>query len=171
MYVKSGCYPTDPLEPTLLIGGWGGYMFYKIFSELLPSLHSPLLPPQTILLLLLLLLPPPPPPSSPSSSSHIMTHAPMPGLARAKSVPTHTYSHEVVTLWYRPPDVLMGSTEYSTSLDMWWVCCVCACMHVYLCAFVHAYVSIVILWYRPNSLYSAHYCSVDLSCQLIMIGS
>jgi len=46
------------------------------------------------------------------------------GLARAKSVPTHTYSHEVVTLWYRPPDVLMGSTEYSTSLDMWGVACI-----------------------------------------------
>ena len=41
------------------------------------------------------------------------------GLARAKSVPTHTYSHEVVTVWYRPPDVLLGSTDYSTSLDMW----------------------------------------------------
>ena len=27
----------------------------------------------------------------------------------------------VVTLWYRPPDVLLGSTDYSTSLDMWWV--------------------------------------------------
>ncbi|KRY00981.1 Cyclin-dependent kinase 16 [Trichinella pseudospiralis] len=26
------------------------------------------------------------------------------GLARAKSVPTKTYSNEVVTLWYRPPD-------------------------------------------------------------------
>ena len=33
------------------------------------------------------------------------------GLARAKSVPTKTYSNEVVTLWYRPPDVLLGSTE------------------------------------------------------------
>ena len=41
------------------------------------------------------------------------------GLARAKSVPTRTYSHEVVTLWYRPPDVLLGSTDYTTSLDMW----------------------------------------------------
>ncbi|KAG8138898.1 hypothetical protein E2320_001678, partial [Naja naja] len=40
------------------------------------------------------------------------------GLARAKSVPSHTYSNEVVTLWYRPPDVLLGSTEYSTCLDM-----------------------------------------------------
>ena len=41
------------------------------------------------------------------------------GLARAKSVPSSTYSHEVVTLWYRPPDVLLGSNEYTTSLDIW----------------------------------------------------
>lgn len=41
------------------------------------------------------------------------------GLARAKSVPTKTYSNEVVTLWYRPPDVLLGSSEYSTQIDMW----------------------------------------------------
>ncbi len=71
------------------------------------------------------------------------------GLARAKSVPSHTYSHEVVTLWYRPPgkqpldkskiecmdfffsfikiqfsDVLLGSTDYSTSFDMWGVGCI-----------------------------------------------
>jgi len=46
------------------------------------------------------------------------------GLARAKSVPSHTYSHEVVTLWYRPPDVLLGSTHYSCSLDMWGVGCI-----------------------------------------------
>lgn len=46
------------------------------------------------------------------------------GLARAKSVPTKTYSNEVVTLWYRPPDVLLGSTDYSTSIDMWGVGCI-----------------------------------------------
>ncbi|XP_055366375.1 cyclin-dependent kinase 17-like isoform X3 [Betta splendens] len=46
------------------------------------------------------------------------------GLARAKSVPTKTYSNEVVTLWYRPPDVLLGSTEYSTPIDMWGVGCI-----------------------------------------------
>ena len=46
------------------------------------------------------------------------------GLARAKSVPSHTYSHEVVTLWYRPPDVLLGSTNYTTSLDIWGVGCI-----------------------------------------------
>ncbi|XP_011420286.2 cyclin-dependent kinase 18 isoform X1 [Magallana gigas] len=46
------------------------------------------------------------------------------GLARAKSIPTKTYSNEVVTLWYRPPDVLLGSTEYSTQIDMWGVGCI-----------------------------------------------
>lgn len=46
------------------------------------------------------------------------------GLARAKSVPTKTYSNEVVTLWYRPPDVLLGSTEYNASIDMWGVGCI-----------------------------------------------
>lgn len=46
------------------------------------------------------------------------------GLARIKSFPTKTYSHEVVTLWYRPPDVLLGSTEYSTPIDIWAVGCI-----------------------------------------------
>uniref|UniRef100_A0A8D3D8F0 Protein kinase domain-containing protein n=1 Tax=Scophthalmus maximus TaxID=52904 RepID=A0A8D3D8F0_SCOMX len=40
------------------------------------------------------------------------------------SVPTKTYSNEVVTLWYRPPDVLLGSSEYSTQIDMWGVGCI-----------------------------------------------
>ena len=46
------------------------------------------------------------------------------GLARAKSIPSHTYSHEVVTLWYRPPDVLLGSKDYAADLDMWGVGCI-----------------------------------------------
>jgi len=46
------------------------------------------------------------------------------GLARAKSVPMKTYSHEVVTLWYRPPDVLLGNTQYSTQIDLWGVGCI-----------------------------------------------
>ena len=41
------------------------------------------------------------------------------GLARAKSIPTKTYSNEVVTLWYRPPEVLLGLTDYSSQIDMW----------------------------------------------------
>jgi len=46
------------------------------------------------------------------------------GLARAQSVPTKTFTDEVVTLWYRPPDVLLGNIEYGTSIDMWGVGCI-----------------------------------------------
>uniref|UniRef100_A0A3P8W866 Cyclin-dependent kinase 15 n=1 Tax=Cynoglossus semilaevis TaxID=244447 RepID=A0A3P8W866_CYNSE len=46
------------------------------------------------------------------------------GLARSKSIPSQTFSADVVTLWYRPPDVLLGSTEYSTALDMWGAGCI-----------------------------------------------
>jgi len=41
------------------------------------------------------------------------------GLARAFGIPVRSYSHEVVTLWYRAPDVLMGSRKYSQSIDLW----------------------------------------------------
>lgn len=48
------------------------------------------------------------------------------GLARAFGAPVRAYSHEVVTLWYRAPDVLLGSRFYSTSIDMWSVGCIFA---------------------------------------------
>ncbi|XP_038644485.1 cyclin-dependent kinase 15-like, partial [Scyliorhinus canicula] len=46
------------------------------------------------------------------------------GLARAKSVPSQTYSSQVVTLWYRPPDILLGATDYSMALDIWGAGCI-----------------------------------------------
>ncbi|EGG24039.1 protein serine/threonine kinase [Cavenderia fasciculata] len=48
------------------------------------------------------------------------------GLARAFGIPVRTYSHEVVTLWYRAPDVLMGSRKYSTPIDIWSAGCIFA---------------------------------------------
>ncbi|ETO31856.1 hypothetical protein RFI_05262 [Reticulomyxa filosa] len=48
------------------------------------------------------------------------------GLARAFGIPVRSLTHEVVTLWYRPPDVLMGSKHYSTSVDMWSIGCIFA---------------------------------------------
>jgi len=48
------------------------------------------------------------------------------GLARGFGIPVKKYTHEVVTLWYRPPDVLLGSTKYSTQVDMWGVGCIFA---------------------------------------------
>ena len=46
------------------------------------------------------------------------------GLARAFGIPVRSYTHEVVTLWYRAPDVLLGSRKYSTPVDMWSVGCI-----------------------------------------------
>jgi non-specific serine/threonine protein kinase len=48
------------------------------------------------------------------------------GLARAFGIPVNTFSNEVVTLWYRPPDVLLGSRMYSTSIDIWSAGCIMA---------------------------------------------
>lgn len=48
------------------------------------------------------------------------------GLARAFGIPVRSYTHEVVTLWYRAPDVLMGSNTYSTPVDIWSVGCIFA---------------------------------------------
>lgn len=46
------------------------------------------------------------------------------GLARAFGVPLRTYTHEVVTLWYRSPEILLGSRFYTTAVDIWSIGCI-----------------------------------------------
>ncbi|MEW5303981.1 MAG: hypothetical protein WDW36_006624 [Sanguina aurantia] len=48
------------------------------------------------------------------------------GLGRHFSIPLKSYTHEIVTLWYRAPEVLLGSTHYSTPVDIWSVGCIFA---------------------------------------------
>lgn len=48
------------------------------------------------------------------------------GLGRSFTVPLKSYTHEIVTLWYRAPEVLLGSSHYSTGVDMWSVGCIFA---------------------------------------------
>lgn len=48
------------------------------------------------------------------------------GLARGYGIPVKNYTHEVVTLWYRPPDVLLGSKTYMTTVDIWSIGCIFA---------------------------------------------
>lgn len=48
------------------------------------------------------------------------------GLGRAFTVPLKSYTHEIVTLWYRAPEVLLGATHYSTPIDIWSVGCIFA---------------------------------------------
>ena len=46
------------------------------------------------------------------------------GLARAVGIPVRGYSHEVVTLWYRSPDVLLASRNYTQTIDIWSIGCI-----------------------------------------------
>jgi len=48
------------------------------------------------------------------------------GLARAVGIPLRTYTHEVVTLWYRAPEILLGGRQYSTPVDVWSIGCIFA---------------------------------------------
>lgn len=41
------------------------------------------------------------------------------GLARAYCPPIRPLTHEVVTLWYRPPEILLGSQAYAPPVDVW----------------------------------------------------
>ncbi|KWU46201.1 Pkinase-domain-containing protein [Rhodotorula sp. JG-1b] len=41
------------------------------------------------------------------------------GLARTYGVPLRTYTHEIITLWYRPLEVLLGGRHYTTAVDVW----------------------------------------------------
>ena len=46
------------------------------------------------------------------------------GLARQYSDPLRPYTHMVVTLWYRAPELLLGQRLYSTGVDVWSLGCI-----------------------------------------------
>ncbi|XP_057493940.1 LOW QUALITY PROTEIN: cyclin-dependent kinase G-2 [Actinidia eriantha] len=48
------------------------------------------------------------------------------GLARQYGSPLKPYTHLVVTLWYRAPELLLGAKKYSTAIDMWSLGCIMA---------------------------------------------
>lgn len=51
------------------------------------------------------------------------------GLARAFSFSSRDrakYTNRVVTLWYRPPELLLGEREYGPEVDMWGAGCIVA---------------------------------------------
>ncbi|KAF0760370.1 cyclin-dependent kinase 9-like [Aphis craccivora] len=52
------------------------------------------------------------------------------GLSRAFSIPTidkpNNYTNGVVTLWYRPPELLLGERNYGPAIDMWGAGCIMA---------------------------------------------
>ena len=46
------------------------------------------------------------------------------GLARGAAVPLRVYTQEIITLWYRPPELLLGKTYYDSSVDIWSIACI-----------------------------------------------
>ena len=48
------------------------------------------------------------------------------GLARLSGLPSGPYTSEVVTLWYRAPELLMGATRYCGPVDVWSIGCIFA---------------------------------------------
>lgn len=46
------------------------------------------------------------------------------GLSRVLSTPFKTLTREVVTLWYRAPELLLGKKNYSGSVDIWSIGCI-----------------------------------------------
>jgi len=48
------------------------------------------------------------------------------GLARSFKATTGNYTTQVVTLWYRAPELLLGATQYGTEVDCWSAGCIIA---------------------------------------------
>ncbi|CAG5119404.1 unnamed protein product [Candidula unifasciata] len=48
------------------------------------------------------------------------------GLARAFSDKLNRYTNRVVTLWYRPPELLLGERNYGPAIDLWGGGCIMA---------------------------------------------
>jgi cyclin-dependent kinase 12/13 len=48
------------------------------------------------------------------------------GLARSWNSEMKRLTNKVITLWYRPPELLLGMMEYSPKIDMWSVGCIIA---------------------------------------------
>lgn len=46
------------------------------------------------------------------------------GLARNLALPYRVYTKEVVTLWYRAPEILLGSPYYGPPIDIWSLGCI-----------------------------------------------
>lgn len=48
------------------------------------------------------------------------------GLARSYDSTMNRLTNKVITLWYRPPELLLGAMDYSSKIDMWSVGCIIA---------------------------------------------
>ena len=61
------------------------------------------------------------------------------GLARTmktvKDTESPDYTNRVITIWYRPPELLLGSTDYGREVDIWGVGCLLIELYIKRAAF------------------------------------
>jgi cyclin-dependent kinase len=46
------------------------------------------------------------------------------GLSRVFSIPIQSYTTEIVTLWYRAPEILLSAVNYGLGVDIWSIGCI-----------------------------------------------
>ncbi len=58
------------------------------------------------------------------------------GLGRAASIPLRNYTSQIITLWYRPPELLLGHEYYDASVDVWSLACIFVELHTLMPLFM-----------------------------------
>jgi len=53
-----------------------------------------------------------------ATNTHVLKLADF-GLARSFGIPVRSFTPDVVTMWYRAPDILLGSNNYGPDVDAW----------------------------------------------------
>ena len=64
-----------------------------------------------------------------SSDSLVYTHIPLIIIGLARPCPLESprsMTNRVITLWYRPPELLLGAQSYGPAVDMWSAGCIFA---------------------------------------------
>jgi len=46
------------------------------------------------------------------------------GMARIMHTRAHNYTENTVTAWYRPPEIMLGDTQYTEAVDVWSAACI-----------------------------------------------
>ena len=67
------------------------------------------------------------PPLHPSLTTHSLTLPSPHSTLFSPPIPTsfsRLYTNRVITLWYRPPELLLGEERYGPSIDMWSCGCI-----------------------------------------------
>lgn len=78
------------------------------------------------------------------------------GLSRSFSLPTRTYTHEVVTMWYRAPELLLGTKIYCTGVDIWSLGCILAEMVSRMLNTIITLNNLQSIWFQNGKTYSSY---------------